>query len=156
MTSNTKSPGSLIDAVRSQNSEPRKGKSEQLEPYLAELGELVSEGIPLANIMKGLSELGVEVSKSYLGTYLKQNFPKDYQSNYTDRLVGGRTKGNPVKKIQSDSTPKLIPSESEKKEVNTTKSAASSKDTAQHSSGKQSESTDMISSFVEENRKNKD
>lgn len=156
MTNNTKSQGSLIDAVRSQNRDPKRGKSEQLEPHLAELGELVSEGVPLANILKGLSEFGVEVSKSYLGTYLKQNFPKDYQSNYTERLVGGRTKGKPEKKKKSVSTSKSISGTSENKEVNTTKSAESSKDTAQHSSGKQSESTDMISSFVEENRKNKD
>lgn len=156
MGKNTKGPGSLLDAVRSQNSELKKGKSEQLEPYLADLGELVSEGVPLANILRGLSEVGVEVSKSYLGTYLKQNFPKDYKSNYTDRLVGGRTKGSPVKKKKSNLSPKLTTDTSEKKEVNTMESAESLKDTSEHSSGKQSESADMISSYVEENRKNKD
>jgi hypothetical protein len=139
-------PKSLISAVRSQKIEPRSGKSELLEPHLAELGQLVSEGIPLSSILKGLSDLGVSVSKAFLGTYLKQNFPEDYQSNYTNRLHGGRKKGTSSKQRKAASAGQ------DKREVSDTKSAESSasNDAAQSSSGKQSESAAMISDFVEQ------
>lgn len=152
MKNNTKNPGSLIDAVdavRSQKIERKSRKNNLLEPHLADLGLLVSEGVPLSSILQGLSDVGVEISKSYLGVYLRQNFPDDYQKNYTDRLVGGRKKGASNNKKKTTSSRGRS-----KKEVPDTNSAKTSND-AKHSSGKQSESSEMISSYIEQRNSGK-
>lgn len=94
MTSDSKNK-SLIAAVRKfKSNSMASSKSSLLDNHAGDLAVLVDEGVVLGDIHRGLEEVGVIVSRTYLQGYLKSNFPESYKKNYTDRLKGGRKVGS--------------------------------------------------------------
>jgi hypothetical protein len=132
----------LLEAVRSFSRHSVDSKSVLLDAYLDELAELVSEGIVLSDILKGLNKVGVAVSKTLLQNYLKSNFPEAYKNNYTSRSKGGRKPGSGHKKPQGQDCQQLSDS-TEKQDKALSKNA--------HSRDK-TEASAMVDDFLEQNQ----
>lgn len=95
--------GDVLQRLRLEGRFSKETKTDLLDKRIDQLSAFVEDAVPLSTMVMVLAEVGINVHKSTLSRYLRDQFPTAYAKNYPHRFCGSRPRQATVEGKKPDS-----------------------------------------------------